>query len=238
MTFVITAQARGELDKGRKKRERERAGGAEAADLDREHQADAPTAAHEVARAGMHAMERDRLDGAQRAEDGHGADAGKAFQDQRGIHDGPGRAVRPGDLFPEDADRPYIAEGHGAPAPGVRHVDLSQSRAEAGDLSGGLDPGRVPDPRGADFPSPMAPPADEHGETIDPGPGHPVTPAELSAQDVDRPYLDAGHAADSPSNTAAAARMPAGIRHLDMTRSRGMLTPVNPSAPTGPGGGR
>jgi hypothetical protein len=249
---LITDLARqGEVLK-RKKRDRERAGEPEAApadEMERERQEDGhgTTAAHDVARAGMDAMERERLDSAQRTGGDPGDGAGKAFQDQRGIHDGPGHAVRPGDLFPEDAGRPYIAEGHGAPAPGVRHADLSQSRAEAGDLAGDLSPARVPDPRGAGFPSPMAPPADGHGETgradqdqrgIDPGPAHPVTPAELYAQDIDRPYLDAGHAAGSPSNTAAATRMPAGVRHLDMTRSRGMLTPVNPSAPTGPGGGR
>jgi hypothetical protein len=64
------------------------------------------------------------------------------------------------------------------------------------------------------------------------GPGQPVTPGEIFPQDALRPYLAAGHAADAPGNPGP------GMRHADLTRSRGTLTRVNPSAPMGPGGSR
>jgi hypothetical protein len=66
------------------------------------------------------------------------------------------------------------------------------------------------------------------------GPGHPMQPGEISAQDYTRGYLDQGHAADSLSNSAGHHAAP--VPHIDLTASRGHLTFINPTAPMGPGG--
>jgi hypothetical protein len=68
------------------------------------------------------------------------------------------------------------------------------------------------------------------------GPGHPVQPGEISAQDYTRGYLNQGHAADSPSNALGYHGAP--VPHIDLTGSVGHLQPINPSAPMGPAGGR
>jgi hypothetical protein len=66
------------------------------------------------------------------------------------------------------------------------------------------------------------------------GPGQPVPPGEIAAQDYTRGYLEPGHAADSPANTPGHHAAP--VPHIDLTASRGHLTHINPSAPMGPGG--
>jgi hypothetical protein len=132
MTFVVTEQGRADLEKGRKKRERERLG-------------------HEVdeAATGAHAM----------------------------------------------------AEGHRAAMDAER-----EAREDVGKASAYHDAGE--------------------------GPARPMQPHEISGSDFTRGYLEAGHAADSPSNPG----MP--VRHVDLTASRGHLTMINPSAPSGPGSTR
>jgi hypothetical protein len=64
------------------------------------------------------------------------------------------------------------------------------------------------------------------------GPGQPMRPGEPGPADYRRPYLTEGHAADAPGNPG----MP--VRRVDLTASRGYLTMINPSAPSGPGSTR
>ena len=120
MTFVVTGEAIGELEKGRRKRERERLGQAEASE--------AATGAHAMAEGHLTVMEAE----------GEGAE--KAYRD-RGATEGPGHPMRPGELEAAGLHRPYLTDGHaadapgnwpssdGGPAPGMRHADLTGSQA-------------------------------------------------------------------------------------------------------------
>lgn len=63
---------------------------------------------------------------------------GKGYE-VRGIHEGPGDPVMPGQISPADFSRPYIQDGHGAPSPGYAppnhpHVDLRGDRGMIRDL--------------------------------------------------------------------------------------------------------
>lgn len=112
MIGLITAEARGEVEKRRKRREREDRGG--------------PTTAAAAAADG--AREGHDL----REDDCEPVMAGKSYQD-RGIHLGPGQPLMPGQHSPQDYQRPYIQAGHGAPSPGYEppnhpHVDLRGDR--------------------------------------------------------------------------------------------------------------
>lgn len=68
------------------------------------------------------------------------------------------------------------------------------------------------------------------------GPARPMMPGELGPEDVRRPYLGQGHAADSPANTASSdGSLLPGMRHADLTRSRGTLNFLDPADPAGAG---
>jgi hypothetical protein len=66
------------------------------------------------------------------------------------------------------------------------------------------------------------------------GPSRPVRPGQVEAQDFTRGYIEAGHAADAPGNPPGLHS--AHVPHIDLTASRGHLTPISPTAPMGPGG--
>jgi hypothetical protein len=111
--FVITQQAMAELEKGRKRRERERLGQVD----------DAVSGAHAAAEGYRAVMleDQERRDGAEKAYDG------------RGPIEGPSHPMRPGDVDPGDYTRGYIEAGHAAPSPQhgtpVPHIDLTGSQA-------------------------------------------------------------------------------------------------------------
>lgn len=114
MLIAVSAQARAELEKRRKRA------------LEAARRGEPPTDAHAMADGHMDAVEADEA-------------AQKAYQD-RGASEGPGRPMTPGTLAPGDLQRPYISAGHaspspenspssdGAPAPGLAHVDLRAAR--------------------------------------------------------------------------------------------------------------
>jgi hypothetical protein len=111
---LVTAEARAEAEKARKKRaDRERG--------ERERGARQPVSDAHAAAEGAVESALDAGDGAR-----------KAITD-RGAHPGPSQPVQPGQIDSQDLRRPYITEGHGAPSPGyqppnVPHLDLSRSR--------------------------------------------------------------------------------------------------------------
>jgi hypothetical protein len=112
---LVTAEARAEVEKARKKR------------ADRERGERERGARQTVSDA--HAAAEGAVEGALDAE---GDGARKAITD-RGAHLGPSQPVQPGQIDSQDLRRPYITEGHGAPSPGyqppnVPHLDLSRSR--------------------------------------------------------------------------------------------------------------
>jgi hypothetical protein len=57
------------------------------------------------------------------------------------------------------------------------------------------------------------------------GPGQPVMPGQISPQDFDQPYIQAGHGAPSPSQG------PPNTPHVDLRGDRGMARPLSPHAP-------
>jgi hypothetical protein len=66
------------------------------------------------------------------------------------------------------------------------------------------------------------------------GPSHPLQPGELGPEDLQRPYLGSGRAADSPGNSVTSDGQPAARgRHVDFTRSRGVVVPLDPMNPGG-----
>jgi hypothetical protein len=125
--FVITEQAMAELEKGRKRRERERLGQAE----------EAASAAHAAAEGFQRVMATEREgcsdgDAAMLAAEPDGDTEGDAATKARKATEGPAHPMMPGEIHPEDFGRGYLEAGHAAPSPQhgppVPHINLTASR--------------------------------------------------------------------------------------------------------------